>query len=431
MERWTHAGRHVAHGATELPFEAPARPLRAVPRARGRRGRGSQRPVHARCTRRSSTATSRVRSDSLDDASRALQNESVVSSWYVASDRPRRRPTSSTDARARDRRRGRARSAPPSRPSPTAALSPDRARRARRRPTAASTDPDDARAGRRTAAPTPPHPRVLPRDRRPPARLRRARRARPRQRRRVGQPGVACSRSSGRNTSSRVRRASMIAVLAGGTPNDFSELGRRPSPRRRATEQQFVNTATDERARGVTRRGDGDRPAGRSAHGSRRRFPTAPHDARPSTTPSYQQQAGAARHGDRRRRGRRSTPRANAQAAAALAATSGSTAALRGVRDAPHARCSSGSCPVAIVAPAAPAHRRRARDVAAPAARSWSSRCAPAATSSAVEPIAHRGAVGGRDRRARAGVQRRRGRDHARSRRSSRGCCARAWATCS
>ena len=60
---------------------------------------------------------------SLDDASRALQNESVVSSWYVAAAAA---PPAAELDKARDahRRRGRARSGPTSRPSPTPGLSP-------------------------------------------------------------------------------------------------------------------------------------------------------------------------------------------------------------------------------------------------------------------------------------------------------------------
>ena len=120
---------------------------------------------------------------SLDDASRALQNESVVSSWYVAgagraADRGARRrralaPTPRCAFRANEQAFADAGAV-----SPTALAALDATNRG------FDEIPDDARRRSTTAPPTPRVTRefFLAR-RRPPARLRRARRARPRQRR--------------------------------------------------------------------------------------------------------------------------------------------------------------------------------------------------------------------------------------------------------
>src|SRR5262245_35747444 len=67
---------------TELPGEAPARPLRTLPRPR--RGRGG-RVAEVRAQEQYGELVTPLRA--LDELSRALQDEAVVTAWYMSTDR--------------------------------------------------------------------------------------------------------------------------------------------------------------------------------------------------------------------------------------------------------------------------------------------------------------------------------------------------------
>ena len=179
---------------------------------------------------------------SLDAASRALQNESVVSSWYVAGD------DRAADDRAErgpcpHRRRG-ARL-----PCQRAGLRRRRAEPGRRCPARGHEQgprrhPGDAGPGRRPRRRCRDDAQLLPRRRRATARLRRAGRSRPRERRRLRQPHPGV-RARARATRARPR-------------SERVHLG----ARRRRTE----------RLQRVGRRADHGRPLPRPLHQRRDRY---------------------------------------------------------------------------------------------------------------------------------------------------------------
>ena len=283
------------------------------------------------------------------------------------------------------RRRRDARSAPTSRPSPTAGLEPGRARP---RSTAANRGLDEHSP--RCAARSTPGPRPRPRARefflastsnlldfgeRVARDLASADV--------VGEPDPRRSRSSGRSTSSHARRASYIAVLAERVAAATSASG----SARMAADAQLPRALHQRRDRRASSR--------RSPAASWARRAGAGAAARPRSRPRRQTPARVLRRATSSRRGsstRRSTRSTSVDQRRRRARTP--SAALRDVR------VYGGAAVFAMLLtlaadlvrvpggrrPGAHAHRRRARDVAAPAARSSSSRSAPAATSSAVQP---------------------------------------------
>ena len=287
--------------ATELPGQAAARPLRAVPRPRrGRRG-GSERPLHRAprpgAVRRPLRAASLARRRQPRAAER--ERRVVV---VRGGRRPRRRRPSSNAARARTDAAVRAFRAN-EQAFADAGLSPAAGARARR-PTNQGLDGIPARCGARST----------------PATVDAATTRNffldvdeqlldfgERVARDLASADVAASLTRvfalERAQHELAREASVyISVLASGGAERLQRVDRRADRGRAATAHLFANAATDRASSSRLSRSVMGAPAGAGA--AARGVPDRAARRRPSTTSQYQQQSQQPRPGDRRGRTR-------------------------------------------------------------------------------------------------------------------------------